>query len=361
MQTSFKRGRDREAAIVRRAYRAASVGQLMLGELRTWEEFLQPEIDDLAALPRRVLRSRREELKKRLQGEIAKFCRRNFADMNESKLSQLYREIKASRGLVMPLDTFEQKFSPILPDARAGAPAHANVHISLWGLKFWFPEDQLAKDLRAALEILRETSRHLEPLENTEHADLRSQYARLKELVRYKSFASRSAVLMAFNLLESYLNGIAWDFARQPRALARLSKKKQKLINDTSGTSIADKMCKYPEIISGRQIDEKTQELLKVLIETVKPYRDSLVHASPFSAPEKFGGYNKLRIMYRVDVDTAQLTITMVIDAIHRINAHLHGPNVAEPRWLWELGEANETKMSTPQEWENLSRLRWLT
>ena len=334
----------------------------MLGELRTWEEFLCPEVEELAAKPRRVLRSLHENAKKHLQGEIAKFCRSNFADMDKRKLSRLYEEVKAFRGLVMPLDAFEQKFSKILPAVRAGAPAHANVHISLWGLQFWFPEDALAKDLRTALAMLQEISQQLEPLENTKHVDLISQRAQLTELLRRKMFASRSAVLTSFNLLESYLNGIAWDFTRQPHALAQLSQRQQKLIKDTSGTSITDKMQKYPTIISNRVLDKKTQDLLGVLKDTVKPFRDSLVHASPFSAPERFGGYNKLRALYRVDVDTAQLAISMVVEAIHLINAHIHGPDVAEPRWLSELrGDVNEARIPIPQQWEHLGHLQWMT
>ena len=82
-------GREREAEQIRRANRAAAVGRLMLGELRTWQEFLEADTVDLVQLPRRQLQALRADVKTRLSREIETFCSRNFQSMNIPRNSSL--------------------------------------------------------------------------------------------------------------------------------------------------------------------------------------------------------------------------------------------------------------------------------
>jgi hypothetical protein len=93
-------GREREARQIRQANRAAAVGRLMLGEFDNWHAFLQADAIDLENLPHRRLKAGRADVKTRLSTEIKNFCSRNFQGMSETKLSRLYEEIKAFRGLV---------------------------------------------------------------------------------------------------------------------------------------------------------------------------------------------------------------------------------------------------------------------
>ncbi len=136
-------GREKEARLIRKANRAATVGRLMLGEINTWQEFLQADVLELENLPRRQLRSGKSDVKKRLTPEIKKFYSRNFSRMTNSKLSLLYEDIKAFRGLEIPLKEFEEKYASVKPSVLKGNPAHLTVTISLWGLQFKFPEDEL--------------------------------------------------------------------------------------------------------------------------------------------------------------------------------------------------------------------------
>jgi hypothetical protein len=256
--------------------------------------------------------------------------------MNESKLSLLYEEIKAYRGLELPLPEFEERFASIRREVLKGNPAHLTIVISLWGLKFKFPEDELARDLTAALALALEVHNKANEYRTKSHIQLKTKRAEIGSLTREETFAVRSAVLFSFNLLEAYLNGLAWDYV-QTHGTASLSNRRKKLLEDTSTISLQDKLRKYPRALTETELWEEPDEDFDGFISILKPYRDSLVHPSPFSAPERFGGYDKLRLFYRVDYDTAVVTADLLIRIIRRIHKHVYQDASALPEWISQL------------------------
>jgi hypothetical protein len=70
----------------------------------------------------------------------------------------------------------------------------------------------------------------------------------------------------------------------------------------------------------------------------VKPYRDAIVHASPFAAPEKFGGYDKLSKLYDLDLKTLRLAVDATIAVITEIHQFVSG-KVTTPVWLLTRAE----------------------
>ena len=108
-------GREKEARDLKRSNQAAAVARLMLKDIRSWEEFLEPSMIDYANLPRRQLKSGAYDIKKRLKKEIKSFCDKNFQGVTDSKLSKLYEDIKAYRGLEIPLKDFEYKYGNVNP------------------------------------------------------------------------------------------------------------------------------------------------------------------------------------------------------------------------------------------------------
>ena len=96
---SQSKGRDREATRIRKLTRAAAVGRLMLGEFNDWEEFLRPDLQDFASMPRRELRALDSHTRRFLKSELKRFCDRNFEDMTPEALSDLFEDIKVHRGL----------------------------------------------------------------------------------------------------------------------------------------------------------------------------------------------------------------------------------------------------------------------
>ena len=135
--------------------------------------------------------------------------------------------------------------------------------------------------------------------------------------------------------MEAYLNGIAWDFLQSSGAT--ISNRRRKLLDDSASASIRDKILKYPEIITGSSPWAHDDVELQKFLDIVKPFRDSLVHPSPFSAPARFGGYDKLRLLYEIDFDIAQMTFHLTISLIEKIHRHIHGDDSSVPNWLSEL------------------------
>lgn len=192
-------GRQRETTLIRRANRAAAIGRLMLGQMCSWIEFLQPETERLEYLPRRVLKYGVRDVKRNVNREINKFCERNFEGMTEAKLEQLYIDVAAHRGIEIPVEAFEKRYAPFKPRALRGTPIHATVSISLWGLKFWFPEDELAKDICCSIDLARKAMEAIEPFKKKSHNVLTDKTAELQEYLRLRFYSSRTGLLASFS------------------------------------------------------------------------------------------------------------------------------------------------------------------
>jgi hypothetical protein len=331
------KARAREASFIQRANRASAVGRLMLDEFDSWGEFLKADVEDLESLPRRMLKSGKADVKKRLSKEIQQFCNKNFLQMDQNKLSSLFIKIKSNIGLEMPLEDFEREFAKINPKIIHGHPRHSTVVFSLWGLQFQFPEDHLAKDVIEALSLTRQATKALDKYKEFSHSTAKEKRDDISILERKKLFAARMCLLSCFNLVEAFINGLAWDFSQEPSKMALLSEKKKKLIRDVS---IRDKLLKYPEIIVGRPLWKEHDEPLNSFLLHVKPFRDSLVHPSPFNAPEKFGGYDKLQYLYRIDSNKAEETASITKELIKKLIEHIYGQTTVKPAWFKSLDRA---------------------
>jgi hypothetical protein len=328
----MKTGRETEAKLIRQANKAAAVGRLMLGEMSGWDEFLDADSLDLASLPRRQLKSGAADAKKRMSPEIRRFCSINFENMTEAKLSKLYEVIKAHRGIEFPLKEFEQEYSKVLPRVIAGFPPHCTIVFSLWGLQIKFPEDILSKDIYEAIN-----TSHKADAERLNYRQDRAKKDLFAKLERKRDHAARSCILSCFNLVEAYLNGIAWDFAQDEDVFASLSKRQQKLISDSGHVNLRDKILKYPAIVSGRPLWDESNDTVAAFLDVFKPFRDSLVHPSPFSAPEKFGGYDKLKKLYLFNFVQAHIGVKITADLIVQIHRHINGIRDGYPVWLDDI------------------------
>jgi hypothetical protein len=333
-------GRSREVTKIRTANRASAVGQLLLGEIKDWAEFLQADSIDLESLPRRNLKAGFSDVRRRLSSEIKGFCGRNFSNITSAVLSDLYEDIKSRRGLELPLDEFEQKYSAFEPRVLRGQPQHATVVISLWGLQFKYPESYLAEDVKEALSQARTGEADLKEYSGMSHRELEKKREEIARLTRRQQFATRTCLLSCFNLVEAYFNGIAWEFARRTGRMNELSNKKRQLILDSGHTSIRDKIIKYPKIIKDGPLWDENQEPVKSFLNEIKPFRDSVVHASPFSAPEKFGGIDKLQTLYRLDITVAERAVHLTTEIITLTHRHLNGGAIPRPPWLEDLRKA---------------------
>lgn len=327
-------GKEREVALVTRANRACAVGRLMLAELKSWDEFLKPETDDFSNLSRGEVKGLLSDVKKRIRNEIKKFCSRNFEGLKEASLERLYLDIKANRGLSLPLEAFEEKYGQVKPKVLGGKPKHATVVISLWGLQFMFPEDFLSKDVMEALRLGKQAAEDLERFESVPHRLLEEDRDEIAKLVRTKEFTNRSCIIACFNLVEAYLNGLAWDFCRDQRAIEKLSNRRQQLLKDSYHAKFKDKLIKYSKIITGQNLWDETDEQVTWFLDVVKRYRDALVHPSPFSVPNRFEDYEKLALFYEIDLELAQRAAQVSNSLLRRMHLHIQGSKASFPDWL---------------------------
>lgn len=328
------RGRDRDIAIVLRTQRAAAVGRLLLGEFKSWKDFSESETTDFHDFGRRDLRANRSRFRAGVSKEIKNFCRDNFDGMTESKLEKLFLRIKERHGLEMPLREFESEFSKLNEKTIAGIPRHCTVVISLWGLQTKFPEDMLSKDIIEAVRLLRTSDEVLEKFRNKNHQHITERRDEIGSAVRTQDFASRACLLACFNLVEAALNGIAWDFSQKPDFAYKLSAKNKKLLEDGS---FRDKLIKYPQIVSGHILWDENDERVSGFLEKIKPYRDAIVHASPFSKPAKYGGINKLEHIYRIDSIKAQEAASKTVRLLSDLFLHVRVDSGTIPDWLSTL------------------------
>ena len=166
-----------------------------------------------------------------------KFCDKNFVGINVTRLSQMYEDIKAYRGMELPLAEFESRFARVRPEVLKGNPAHLTVSVSLWGFQLRVPEEQLAHDVMEAIDLGAEAKTSLAAYGGLTHAPTLKNREEIRALFRKKLFAARVTVLACLNFREAYLNGLAWDYLRTTNPVA-LSARSRKLLDDSASASI---------------------------------------------------------------------------------------------------------------------------
>jgi hypothetical protein len=329
------KGRDREATLIRNANLACAVGRLLLGEISSWNEFLEPDTVDYINLPRKQLKSGKYDIQKNLKIRIDDFCKSNFTKMTIPKLVSLYKEVKIRRNLEIPYTEFRDKYSPIRRFFEKGYPDYSTVCISLWGLQYRFPEHDFSNDMVVATEHFIKADIELDEYREEQHSNLSVDKDKIANLIRKIESAKRQLMQTAFSLLECYLNGIAWTYYQKEKSAA-LSKRKVNTLQDTSNLTFRDKIRKYPSIIFGKEIDEGSYQFL---LDEAKKFRDALMHPSPFSAPEKFGGYDKLEKIYNLDNEIVSRTVSESMGLIEKFES-MQGENTPVPVWLPEIKKA---------------------
>jgi hypothetical protein len=314
--------------------RAVEVANLLLGKLD--RPMRRIDAESYHGKPRRQLRSGVASMRDGQRAQLAAWCEDNFGTKNYHRLAGLYDRLYQSNSeLRLPLKEFAALIGQPQEGVLGGAPRHSTIAISPWGLQTEYPEMHLSRDMavafNAALVLDRERKQH----EGTSWANAKRQGIRkqVADLNTRAAFHRRMCVLSCFNLIEAYVNGIAWDFT-DSHDISGLSKSKQDVL--TSGqASILDKVVRIPEIASGRSPGPLSadKDPLKTFKEIIKPFRDSIVHASPFSAPARFGGYDKLSKVYELRLETVQKTVDLTIEIIGLVHRFLgSGGNI--PQWL---------------------------
>ena len=108
----IRSGRQREAAEIVRYKKAAAVGRLLLGELDGPMEAIA--IEHYIEKARKELLFERDAARDSLRGEIAKFCRSNFENVEPEDLVKLYDLLfEHHSDWFLPLTDFERRLRQI--------------------------------------------------------------------------------------------------------------------------------------------------------------------------------------------------------------------------------------------------------
>ena len=353
MSSAAGSGRQRDVDEIVMYERAAEVGRLLLGDLKGPMQWIY--YDQYLGKPRKELQARKHSIRAYLGTEIGKFCRRNFEDVKPGDLARLYEPLYA-RGSVwrLPLSEFIEELGVPKEGVLRGAPLHATVSISyLWGLQTEYPEMHLVRDLALSLNAVIAAERELEEYERISKSEAKLKQKELAALQGHGAFNKRMCILSCFNLVEAYVNGLAWEYVHT-HDISLVSKGDQEALTekDKNGkdrlVNIVDKLIKIPRIVAHQQYGplDRMREPLKTFIETVKPYRDSIVHASPFSAPENFGDYDKLSKLYELSLDTVKKAVSNTLAIISQIHQFTGADNDL-PEWVYPKNDDGSFDMAS--------------
>ena len=89
--------------------------------------------------------------------------------------------------------------------------------------------------------------------------------------------------------------------------------------------------------MSNRSLWEESDPDVQAII-SLKQIRDALMHPSPFSVAEKYGGKDKLSVIYDLKHEMAENCASDTFTALKRIFHHVNGEAAPVPAWMEDLG-----------------------
>ncbi|MDP3850695.1 MAG: hypothetical protein Q8Q59_09345 [Luteolibacter sp.] len=150
---------------------------------------------------------------------------------------------------------------------------------------------------------------------------------------------ARGVILTCYNLLESFVSGLAAEFllenSEAPEAVVK------KLSDNNS--SLRKRFLTFPSLITGSpDLLDESKPPFKELFGDLKQRRDSFVHCEPGPEPTKFGGYIKEQHFHDVEPDLVRKTVESTFEAIGLAWKAVHG--MEGPRWLPRRGDDGRFK-----------------
>ena len=148
--------------------------------------------------------------------------------------------------------------------------------------------------------------------------------------------------MAAFNTIEAYLNGIAFDFLETNEG--QFDQSAESLLREWDAVkerprylSLRDKMLQYPKIVikaAHPPLHEDNCLELKFVVESAKKFRDAIVHPSP--APHALTGeLDKEIAVHNVDFETVARIVDATIALIRKVDRIAYGSNSDERLRNW--------------------------
>lgn len=213
-------------------------------------------------------------------------------------------------------------------------PLYAQVLAQgIQGVAIRHPEYHLARDLALQNNLFFDCARASEEAFRLEKEKMVITTDREKTTEADQSFA-RSVILICFNLIESFVSGLAAEFLlATPDVEADLRKK----LEDT-GESLRKRFGKFPRLITGNENAMRgTEKLVERLFGECKQRRDSFVHCTPGPKPSAYGGYVKEEMFHDPGEAEVRETVSLTVEAISTVWEIVYSRK--GPRWLPNLDE----------------------
>jgi len=177
--------------------------------------------DNYEDRPRRNLKAGKTDVKRR-RNEIEKFCRDNFRNSTVQKMADFYKILfEHNSQFRLPLLEFMEKVGEPRDDVLKGAPLHATICISPWGLQTEFPEMHLSRDLGVSFNEILDMHGQIEEI-NAQKPSWRDAKNKKEEIATMQSkmkYNMRMCLICCFNLLEAYINGPGYSVNSSSRKM----------------------------------------------------------------------------------------------------------------------------------------------
>lgn len=191
-------------------------------------------------------------------------------------------------------------------------------------LAFRHPEYMLARDLVFLYELFRQAEDLLTKVNWSRPPEWAPSGSENGQSL------ARTVILTSYNLLESFVSGLAREYVMEHPTLA--AEETAKLL-DTRGP-LRKRILAVPKMVTSNAIDlDINKPPLSELMGDLKARRDAFVHCEPGAEASK-RGYVKESLFHDVRPEVVDTTVDATIDVIRRIWKGVHGKD--GPRWLPE-------------------------
>ena len=189
-------------------------------------------------------------------------------------------------------------------------------------------EAVLYEDMCALFNIARES--HLQRREDESAKTLKRRLA-----------LQRATVVAAFNVIEAYLNGIAFNHVElHPEQIDEESKimltEWDSARNRARYISLRDKLLHYPKLIMNLEhppLQESNCYEMKFLLEAAKALRDAIVHASPALTVATLEAEKEVAV-HGVEFETVERVVDAVVALIRKLEEAVNDSDQRVRQWL---------------------------
>lgn len=299
--------------------------------------FEESKRDIRSTIKKRDLRS----FIKKIQGEIADLRRKYGLKVPNSQLvGVLELSEKAPEGnkLLVPkhvLDKMFSRYGLTMPDYNT-YPAHAWIS---------FPRTVYGRTEVVTIEVVMyETMCALFTLYRERLTVIQRRDSTKKE-VKTSAALHRAAVSAAFYFLESYLNGIAFEYYVAHKE--SLDEKTRAILTEwdftggrTKYVNLRDKLLQYPRIICGvphPPLQESNCDPLRYTLDKAKTLRDAIVHAAPMPLDGGTHDAKEIEILRGTEPQMLEEVVDNIIKLVRVIETTIRGDD-KHLHWLLPRG-----------------------